>query len=73
MLNQLAQKYPSASEADKQIAFKLELQRKLQEIPTLKQRLLGAVKGGGFELVKVVTDNPFIGVTIEIFRGWLEA
>ncbi|MBD2610180.1 hypothetical protein H6G94_02630 [Nostoc punctiforme FACHB-252] len=72
MLKQLAQRYPNISEVQKQTVFKMELQQKLRESPTLKQRFLGAVKAGGFELAKVLTNNPFVSVPIETVKGWLE-
>ena len=73
ILNQLAQRYPDAPEYEKQIAFKMELQRKLKENPTLSDRILSASKAGGFELVKVLTDNPFITVPLETVKGRIEA
>ena len=51
----------------------MELQQKLKENPTLRDRILSSAKAGGFELVKVLTDNPFITVPLETFKGWIEA
>lgn len=73
ILNQLSKEYPKAPDYEKQIAFKIELQRKLKENPTLRDRFLSAAKAGGFELAKVLTDNPFITVPLETVKGWLEA
>ncbi len=73
ILGQLAKRYPNASEVHKQTVFQMELQQKMQENPTLKQRFLSAVKTGGVELAKVLTNNPFVSVPIEIVKGWLEA
>ena len=73
ILNQLSQRYPNAPEHQKQIVFQMELQHKLKENPTLRDRFLSASKAGGFELVKVLTDNPFISVPLETFKGWIEA
>ena len=73
MLTQLAQRYPNASEMHKQTVFQMELQQKVRENPTLKQRFLSAIKAGGFELTKVLTNNPFVSVPMETAKGWLEA
>ena len=73
ILNQLSQRYPNAPEHQKQIVFQMELQQKLKENPTLSDRILSSAKAGGFELVKVLTDNPFITVPLETFKGWIEA
>jgi hypothetical protein len=73
MLRQLAQRYPKASATQKQTVFQMELQQKIRENPTLKARFLNSAKAGGYELVKVLTNNPFVSVPIEMVRGWIEA
>jgi hypothetical protein len=73
ILNQLSKEYPKAPDYEKQIAFKIKLQDKVKENPTLRDRLLNAAKAGGFELAKVLTDNPFISVPLETVKGWIEA
>lgn len=73
ILNKLSQRYPEAPEYQKQVVFQMELQQKLKENPTLRDRLLSAAKAGGFELAKVLTDNPFISVPLETVKGWIEA
>lgn len=73
ILSQLSQRYPEASNAQKQIVFQMELQQKLKENPTLRDRILSAAKAGEFELAKVLTDNPFITVPLETVKGWIEA
>ena len=73
ILNQLAQRYPDAPEYQKQMVFQMELQQKLKENPTLSDRILSASKAGGIELVKVLTNNPFISVPLETVKGWIEA
>lgn len=70
---QLAEKHPSASESEKQIVLKLEIQNKLENKPQLKKRFLNALKAGGSELVKVFTNNPFVSVSWETVKGWFEA
>lgn len=72
ILDQLQQKYPKASEIQKQTVFQMELQQKMRENPTLKARFLSSVKAGGYELAKVLTNNPFVSVPIEMVRAWIE-
>lgn len=71
---QLAQQYSNinTSSFEKQIRLKLEIQRSLQENPELKKRFINSLKAGGYELAKVVTNNPFVSVPLEIFKGWFE-
>jgi hypothetical protein len=42
-------------------------------ILSLKDRLLSAIKSGGIETVKVLTNNPFVSIPLETVKGWLEA
>ena len=72
-LTQLAQDYPEGSSEDKQTLAKMELKRKVKEDPSLKDRLLNAIKSGGIETVKVLTNNPFVSIPLETVKGWLEA
>jgi hypothetical protein len=73
LLTELSQRYPTASEAQKQTVLQMELQEKLRSDPTLKTRFLSAIKAGSLEMVKVLIDNPFIHVPLETVKGWIEA
>jgi hypothetical protein len=73
LLTQLAQDYPEGTLEEKQTVAKMELRRKVKEDPTLKDRLLNAIKSGGIEIVKVLTNNPFVSIPLETVKGWLEA
>ena len=73
ILEELAKKYPDASVGQKQNVLEMEIQQRLKQDPTFKQRFIGAAKSGGLELVKVITDNPFISVPLETIKGWIEA
>jgi len=73
ILDHLAEKYTNASENQRQVVFQMEIQQKLKSDPTFKQRFINAAKSGGLELVKVVTNNPFVNVPLEMVKGWIEA
>lgn len=73
ILNSLAERYPNASEPQKQIVFQMELQQKIKNNPSLRDRFVSAAKAGSVELVKVLTNNPFVSVPLETVKGWLEA
>lgn len=73
MLEELAIKYPNIAERHKLVLFQVELQKKSEQDPTLQHRFISIVKSGGFELAKVLTNNPFVSVTIEIIKSWLDA
>jgi hypothetical protein len=72
LLRELSQKYPHASELQKETVLQVEIQQITQQ-PDIRQRFLSATKAGSIELVKVLTNNPFVSVPIETFKGWLEA
>jgi hypothetical protein len=72
MLYELASRYPDIPNTHRIFIFEAELIQKIHENPTLRQRLLNAVKMGGIELSKVLTNNPFVSVSIELVKGWLE-
>lgn len=73
ILEDLAIRYPNIVEDNRLVLFQVELQKKADQDPTLKQRFLSIVKSGGFELAKVLTNNPFVSVTIEMLKSWLDA
>jgi hypothetical protein len=73
LLTQLAQDYPNESPTEKQVIAKIKLHDKFKEDPTLKDRLLNAIKSGGIETIKVLANNPFVTIPLETVKGWLEA
>ncbi len=44
----------------------------IDENPTLKQRLIGALKAGGIEALKAIFDNPAVSIPVETVKGFLE-
>jgi hypothetical protein len=74
VLQKLSERYPTVSNVpQKQTVFQMELQQKLDADPSLKQRFISSAKAGGLELVKVLTNNPFVSVPLETAKGWFEA
>jgi hypothetical protein len=69
MLDQLAQSPTTRNEAVATKAIKQEIKNK----PTLKQRLINALKGGGIEALKAIFDHPSISIPVETIKGFLEA
>lgn len=69
LLDQLAQTYPNSTEATLAQAIQVKIQRN----PTLKARLINALKSGGVEALKAIFNHPFVSVPIETVKGFLEA
>ncbi|NEP06250.1 MAG: hypothetical protein F6K25_28230 [Okeania sp. SIO2G4] len=40
--------------------------------PTLKQRVIGALKSVGTEAFKEALDNPVANILVAAFQGWIE-
>lgn len=77
LLEQLAQSNPIiVTEPDQTVAFET-LHQELKRNPTLKFRLLNALKGGGTEALKIALEavfkNPLVAISVETMKGWIEA
>jgi hypothetical protein len=68
LLNQLS-KTEYTSEADLVDALHQEIRRN----PTLKARLVNALKSGGLEALKAIFNHPVFSIPAETVKGWLEA
>jgi hypothetical protein len=62
--NPITQKEAVATEAIKE---------EIKANPTLKERLINALKGGGTEALKAIFDHPVVSISIETIKGFLEA
>jgi hypothetical protein len=69
LLDQLAETYPNITETTLAQAIQVEIQHN----PTLKVRLINALKSGGVEALKAIFNHPFVSVPVETIKGFLEA
>jgi mannose-6-phosphate isomerase len=69
LLNQLAQADSTTSEA----IIVNSLESEIKHNPTLKARLINALKSGGIEALKAIFNHPLVNVPVEIIKGFLEA
>lgn len=67
ILNQIAQNRSIDTESIAQW-----VEREIEQNPTLKTRLIGALKAGGIEALKAIFNHPFVSVPIELIMGFLE-
>ena len=72
LLNQLGQTYPTTTTSEKMIAVAKAVD-KIENNPTLKARVIGALKSGGKEAFKELIDNPLINMLLASIDGWQEA
>lgn len=68
LIYQLAQKNATSDEAIAE-AIHQEIRRN----PTLRARLIGALKAGGLEALKAIFNHPLFSIPAETVKGWLEA
>ena len=69
LLDQLAKTSPNSTEATLVQAIQVEIKRN----PTLKTRLINALKSGGVEALKAIFNHPLVSVPVETIKGFLEA
>jgi HEAT repeats len=77
LLEQLAQRNPAIlGEQDRAVEFET-LHQELNRDPTLRSRLLSALRAGGTEALKkaleAVFQNPLVAIPVETIKGWIEA
>lgn len=77
LLEQLAQSNSAiGAEQDQTMALET-LHQEIKRNPTLKSRLLNALKAGGTEALKIaleaVLKNPLVAIPVETIKGWIEA
>ncbi|MBC1225034.1 hypothetical protein GNF10_29170 [Nostoc sp. UCD121] len=72
LLNQLGQAYPTNTPLEKQIVV-TEALKEIERNPTLKARIIGALKAGGTEALKELLDHPVVNVLLAALEGWQDA
>ncbi|MCC5667815.1 pentapeptide repeat-containing protein [Nostoc sp. CHAB 5784] len=72
LLKQLEETNPTTTETEKMIVA-AKAADEIKNNPTLKARVIGALKSGGKEAFKEAVDNPLVNVLIAIIEGWQEA
>nr|WP_225912534.1 hypothetical protein [Nostoc flagelliforme] len=72
LLNQLGQAYPTNTPLEKQIVV-TEVLKEIERNPTLKARVIGALKAGGTEALKELLDHPAVNVLLAALEGWQDA
>ncbi|BDI21007.1 hypothetical protein ANSO36C_68090 (plasmid) [Nostoc cf. commune SO-36] len=71
ILKQLEQSYPTTSLVEKATVVEKAINQ-IENDPTLKARVLGALKLAGKEAFKEAVDHPLVNVLIAGIEGWQE-
>ncbi|MBD2504863.1 pentapeptide repeat-containing protein [Anabaena azotica] len=72
LLNQLSQTYPTTTTSQKMTVVAKAVDE-IERNPTLKARVIGALKAGGTEALKELIDNPLINILLASIDGWQDA
>ncbi|NEO92350.1 MAG: pentapeptide repeat-containing protein [Moorea sp. SIO3G5] len=72
LLNQLSQTNPTTTSKDKMIVVS-EFVDKIENNPTLKAKVINALKAGGVEAFKETLDHPLVNILMATIEGWTEA
>ncbi|MFP5271786.1 hypothetical protein [Coleofasciculus sp.] len=72
LLKQLEETNPTTTETEKMIVA-AKAADEIKNNPTLKARVMGALKSGGTEAFKEAVDNPLVNVLVAIIQGWMQA
>ncbi|MBE9209231.1 pentapeptide repeat-containing protein [Nostoc sp. LEGE 06077] len=72
LLQHLQQSYPTTTTSEK-MSVVAKAVDEIERNPTLKARVIGALKAGGTEAFKELVDNPLINILLASIEGWQEA
>ncbi|NEQ82839.1 MAG: hypothetical protein F6K26_22140, partial [Moorea sp. SIO2I5] len=72
LLEQLSQTNPTTTSKEKMIVVS-EVVDKIENNPTLKAKVINALKAGGVEAFKETLDHPLVNILMATIEGWTEA
>ncbi len=68
LLTELQQNYPTNTESEQMVVVQQAIQR-IQNNPTLKQRVVGALQAGSVETLKQMLNHPLVHILFETVKG----
>ncbi|NET67835.1 MAG: pentapeptide repeat-containing protein [Moorea sp. SIO1G6] len=71
LLNQLSQTNPTTTNKEKMIVVG-EVIDQIETNPTLKAKVINALKAGGVEAFKEAIDHPLVNILMATIEGWTE-
>ncbi len=72
LLEQLSKTYPTTTSREKNIVVG-EVVDQIENNPTLKAKVINALKAGGTEAFKEAIDHPLINILVATIEGWQDA
>ncbi|NEO09923.1 pentapeptide repeat-containing protein [Moorena sp. SIO3I8] len=72
LMEQLSQNNPTTTSKEKMIVVS-EVVDQIENNPTLKAKVVNALKAGGVEAFKETLDHPLVNILMATIEGWAEA
>ena len=69
LLEQLSQTYPTNTRSEQMVVVDEAIKR-IEGDPTLKERVIGAIKSGGIEAFKEAINHPLVNILVAFLQGW---
>ncbi len=69
LLKQLEQSYPVEMTLEKQEEINVAV-RGITKNPAISAKVINALKAGGIEALKELTDNPYVNILLATWEGW---
>ncbi len=71
LLEQLSETYPTTTSKEKNIVVG-EAVDQIENNPTLKSKVINALKAGGTEAFKEAVNHPLVNILLATIEGWQE-
>jgi hypothetical protein len=69
LLNQISETYPTETTKEK-LVIAAEIVEEIENSPTLKQRVISALKAGGIVALESMLAHPAAAITVAALEGW---
>lgn len=69
LLQQLSESNPTNTPSEKMVVVEKAI-KQIEADPTLRERVIGAVKSGGIEAFKELIDHPLVNILVAVLEGW---
>ncbi|MCL1471704.1 hypothetical protein [Argonema antarcticum] len=69
LLQQLSESNPTNTPSEKMVVVEKAI-KQIEADPTLRERVIGAIKSGSIEAFKELIDHPLVNILVAVLEGW---
>ncbi|MFB2974250.1 hypothetical protein ACE1CD_35250 [Aerosakkonema sp. BLCC-F183] len=69
LLQQLSESNPTNTPSEKMVVVEKTI-KQIEADPTLRERVIGAIKSGGIEAFKELINHPLVNILVAVLEGW---